>query len=101
MPNLIGERRRPMPPPPAPSGAAPGVWRDLFHLFYQVEIRHRRPHGGTRSREAKWRRRCDTIMAILSSLFQHDNVGASCLIPPPPQALSRRLDAESPVAQKG
>src|SRR6266481_4690107 len=87
MPNLIGERRHPMPPPPAPSEATPGVSRDLFHLFFQVEIRHRRPPWRHPIAGAKWGRECDTIMAILSSLFRHDNVGPripprSALTPP-------------------
>src|SRR6266436_7799897 len=98
MPNLIGERRHPMPPPPE---ATPGVSRDLFHLFFQVEIRHRRPPWRHPIAGAKWGRECDTIMAILSSLFRHDNVGPRIprapRLPSQRQALSGRLDAESPV----
>src|SRR5258708_12072157 len=89
MPNLIGERRHPTPPPPE---ATPGVSRDLFHLFFQVEIRHRRPRWRHPIAGAKWGRECDTIMAILSSLFRHDGVGphmprAPRLIPSPPHPL--------------
>src|ERR1700738_4325606 len=105
MPNLIGERPRPIPPPPAPSEAAPGVSRHLFRLFFQVEIRHRHPPWRHPIAGAKWGRESDTIMAILSSLFRHENVGLriprATHSPSQRQALSGRLDAEPPVAQKG
>src|ERR1700680_4142853 len=102
MPALIGERCRPMPPPPE---AAPVVSRHLFHLFFQVEIRHRRP---------PWRHPIAGAEGAESATrlwqFYHRSFGTTAsaraspalrTYPSQRQTLSGRLDAESPVAQKG